>query len=255
MIQSLFDLSGRIALITGSSQGIGFGIARGLGQAGATLILNGRDEEKLNRAVSILSSEGLKVYGSSFDVSDSNQVDQKISSLEREIGPIDILVNNAAIQRRGPLETFEESVWCEVMNTNLTGVFLASKKVVQGMMARKSGKIINLCSLMSEISRPTIAPYTASKGGVKMLTKAMAVEWAKHNIQVNGIGPGFILTEMNRVLVEDPKFDAMVRSRTPVGRWGEPSDLMGAAVFLGSRASDFITGQIIYVDGGLLSSL
>jgi gluconate 5-dehydrogenase len=255
MIHSLFDLSGKIALITGSSQGIGFGIARGLGQAGATIILNGRNEEKMNRAISALSSEGLKVYGYSFDVSDSNQIDQKISTIEREVGPVDILVNNAGIQKRGPLETIEESVWQEVIQTNLTAMFLMGKRVAKGMIARRSGKIINICSLMSEISRPTIAPYTASKGGVKMLTKAMAVDWAKYNIQVNGIGPGFIVTEMNEVLLEDQKFDAMVRSRTPAGRWGEPSDLAGAAIFLVSRASDYITGQIIYVEGGLLSAL
>jgi len=255
MIHSLFGLSGKVALITGSSQGIGFGIARGLGQAGATVILNGRNEERLNRAVLTLSSEGLKVFGYSFDVSDSKQVDQKISTIEREVGGIDILVNNAGIQRRGPLETFEEPVWEEVIQTNLTAVFLMGKRVAKGMIARRSGKIINICSLMSEISRPTIAPYTASKGGVKMLTKAMAVDWAKYNIQVNGIGPGFIVTEMNRPLLDDQTFDAMVRSRTPAGRWGEPSDLAGAAVFLASRASDYVTGQIIYVEGGLLSAL
>ena len=255
MIHSLFDLAGRIALITGSSQGIGFGIARGLGQAGATIILNGRDKEKLNRAVSTLSQEGLKVFGYSFDVSDSKQVDQDISRIEREVGLIDILVNNAGIQRRGPLETFEESVWQELIQTNLTAVFLMSKRVAKGMIERRSGKIINICSLMSEISRPTISPYTASKGGVKMLTKAMAVEWAKHNIQVNGIGPGFIVTEMNRPLLADEKFNAMVKSRTPAGRWGQPSDLAGAAILLASSAADYITGQIIYVEGGLLSAL
>jgi gluconate 5-dehydrogenase len=255
MMNALFDLTGKIALITGSSRGIGFGIARGLGQAGATIILNGRNAERLNRAVSALSQEGLKVYGYSFDVSDSKQVDQNISTVDREVGPVDILVNNAGIQRRGPLETIEESIWREVIETNLTAVFLISKRVVKGMIARRAGKIINICSLMSEISRPTIAPYTASKGGVKMLTKAMAVEWAKYNIQVNGIGPGFIATEMNKALLEDQEFDAMVKSRTPAGRWGEPSDLGGAAIFLASRASDYITGQIIYVEGGLLSAL
>jgi gluconate 5-dehydrogenase len=255
MMNALFDLKGKVALITGSSQGIGFGIARGLGQAGATIILNGRDGGKLNRAVSALSQEGVKVFGYSFDVSDSNQIDQKISAIEREMGPIGILVNNAGIQRRGPLETIEESVWQELIQTNLTAVFLMSKRVAKGMIDRRSGKIINICSLMSEISRPTIVPYTASKGGVKMLTKGMAVEWAKYNIQVNGIGPGFIVTEMNRPLLDDEKFNAMVKSRTPAGRWGEPSDLAGAAVFLASSASDYVTGQIIYVEGGLLSAL
>jgi len=217
--------------------------------------LNGRNEVRLNRAVSTLSSEGLKVFGYSFDVSDSEQVDQKISTIEREVGGIDILVNNAGIQRRGPLETIEESIWREVIETNLTAVFLMSKRVAKEMIARRSGKIINICSLMSEITRPTVAPYTASKGGVKMLTKAMAIEWAKYNIQANGIGPGFIVTELNRALLDDQEFNAMVRSRTPAGRWGEPSDLAGAAVFLASRASDYVTGQIIYVEGGLLSAL
>lgn len=255
MMNALFDLTGKIALITGSSQGIGFGIARGLGQAGGTIILNGRDEGKLNRAVSALSQEAFKAFGYSFDVTDSSQIDQRISTIEREVGPIDILVNNAGIQRRGSLETIEESVWREVIETNLTAVFLISKRVVKGMIDRRFGKIINICSLMSEISRPTIAPYTASKGGMKMLTKAMAVEWAKYNIQVNGIGPGFIVTEMNKALLEDQKFDAMVRSRTPAGRWGQPSDLAGAAIFLASPASDYITGQIIYLEGGILSAL
>ncbi len=254
-MNSLFNLSGKIALITGSSQGIGFGIARGLGQAGATIILNGRDKEKLNQAISTLSQEGLNVHGYSFDVSDPKQIDQNISTIEREMGTIDVLVNNAGITKRGPLETIEESIWREVIETNLTAVFLISKRVGKGMIDRKSGKIINICSLMSEISRPTIAPYTASKGGVKMLTRAMAVEWAKYNIQVNGIGPGFIVTEMNRPLLADEKFNAMVRSRTPAGRWGQPSDLVGAAVFLASSASDYVTGQIIYVEGGLLSAL
>jgi gluconate 5-dehydrogenase len=255
MTNTLFDLTGKIALITGSSQGIGFAIARGMGQAGAKVVLNGRDEERLCRAVSTLSGEGLKVFGYSFDVSDSKQIDQKITAIEREVGPIDILVNNVAIQRRGPLETFEESIWQELIQTNLTAIFLMSKGVVKGMIERKSGKIINLCSLMSEISRPSISPYTASKGGVKMLTKAMAVEWAKYNIQVNGIGPGFIVTEMNKALLDDEKFDAMVRSRTPAGRWGQPSDLAGAAIFLASRAADYVTGHILYVEGGLLSAL
>jgi len=255
MMHAMFDLKGKIALITGSSQGIGFGIARGMGQAEATVILNGRDGERLNRAVSTLSSEGLKVFGYAFDVSDSSHIDQKITTIEREVGPIDILVNNAAIQRRGPLETFDESIWQELIQTNLTAIFLMSKRVVKGMIERKSGKIINLCSLMSEISRPSIAPYTASKGGVRMLTKAMAVEWAKYNIQVNGIGPGFIVTEMNKPLLEDQKFDAMVKARTPAGRWGLPSDLAGAAIFLASRAADYVTGHILYVEGGLLSAL
>jgi gluconate 5-dehydrogenase len=255
MRQDLFDLSGKIALVTGSSQGLGHTIARGLGQAGATLVLNGRNPERLNAAVAALSTEGLKVTGTLFDVADAMQVREKIPALEREVGPIDILVNNAGIQRRAPLESVDEAVWQEVLNTNLTAVFLVSKAVVQGMIARKAGKIINICSLMSEMARPTVGPYMAAKGGVKTLTKSMAVEWGKHNIQVNGLGPGYFVTPMNKPLVENPQFDAWIKGRTPTGRWGLPEELIGTAVFLASKASDFVTGQIIYVDGGILAAL
>ncbi len=251
----LFDLAGKIALVTGSSQGLGFTIARGLGEAGATLVLNGRNEEKLERAVVTLSAAGLQVAGCAFDVSDARQIREKIPALERTIGPIHILVNNAGIQRRSPLDKVDEAVWHEVLNTNLTAVFLLSQQVVQGMITRKAGKIINICSLMSEMARPTVGPYTAAKGGVKMLTKSMAVEWGRYNIQVNGLGPGYFATEMNKPLKEDPQFDAWIRSRTPAGRWGEPGELVGTAVFLASQASDFVNGQIIYVDGGILASL
>ena len=255
MSHDLFDLTGKVALVTGSYQGLGLAIARGLGQAGARIVLNGRSEEKLERAVSLLSGEGLKVSGCCFDVSSTTQVQEKVTALERDTGRIDILVNNAGIQRRSPLEQFEERVWREVLDTNLTGLFLVTKQVVQGMIERRSGKIINICSLMCEMGRPTVGAYTAAKGGVKMLTKAMALEWGKHNIQVNGIGPGYITTEMNRPLMEDAKFDAWIRSRTPMGRWGEPKELVGAAVFLASHASDFVTGQVLYVDGGILAAL
>ena len=255
MNNKLFDLSGKIALITGSGQGLGFTIARGLGKAGASLVLNDINKERLNRAVSILSKEGITVYGCLFDVTNKRQIQQKISTLEKELGPVDILFNNAGIQKRGPLETFEESVWREVIDINLTGAFLTSQQVVKGMIAQKSGKIINICSVQSELGRPTIAPYAASKGGLKMLTKAMTVEWAKYNIQVNGIGPGYFITEMTQVLAKDIKFDTWLRSRTPAGRWGEPSELVGTAIFLASSASDFVNGQIIYVDGGLLSAI
>ena len=255
MTNRLFDLSSRVALVTGSYQGLGLAIARGLGQAGATVVLNGRNEEKLRQAVAGLAGDGRKFSGCYFDVSKVAQIQQKIPALEKDVGPIDILVNNAGIQRRSPLEQFEASVWQEVLDINLTGIFLVTKQVVQGMIARRSGKIINICSLMCEMARPTVGAYTAAKGGVKMLTKAMAVEWGKHNIQVNGIGPGYFATEMNWPLKEDPHFDAWVRSRTPAGRWGEPPELVGAAVFLASRASDFVNGQVIYVDGGILAAL
>ncbi len=255
MMQPLFDLQNQVALIAGSSHGLGFAIARGLGQAGAILVLNGRDEEKLNNAVLLLSEEEHTVYGYAFDVTDEEKIQERIPVIEEEIGPIQILVNSAGIQRRGPLEQIEESAWREVIDINLTGVFLVSKNVAQRMITRKSGKIINICSLMSEFGRPTTGPYAAAKGGVKMLTKAMAVEWAKYNIQVNGIGPGYFLTEMTRPLAEDPKFDAWIRSRTPAGRWGDPAELVGTAIYLASSASNFVTGQIIYVDGGIFSAL
>lgn len=255
MIETLFDLSGKVALITGSSHGLGFAIARGLGQAGATLVLNGRNEEKLRSAVSALSGEGLTVRGYAFDVADEEQIQAKIPLIEEEVRPIQILVNSAGIQKRAPLETVEESTWREIIDVNLTGVFLASKHVAQGMIARKSGKIINICSLMCEVGRATIGPYAAAKGGVKMLTKTMAVEWAKYNIQVNGIGPGYFITPMTQPLADDPKFDAWIRSRTPAGRWGNPEELAGTAIYLASSASDFVNGQIIYVDGGILAAL
>jgi gluconate 5-dehydrogenase len=251
----LFELTGKVALITGATQGIGLAIARGLAQAGARVVINARNAEKLERAVVTLAQEGLTVSGCRFDLLNGAEVRERVVALEREVGGIDILVNNAGIQRRSPLEQFDEKVWREVLDINLTGLFLVTKQVVQGMIARKSGKIINICSVMSEVSRPTIGAYTAAKGGVKQLTKSMAVEWAKHNIQSNGIGPGYILTEMNRPLIEDRKFDAWVCARTPAGRWADPAELVGTAVFLASRASDFVNGQIIYVDGGMLAAL
>lgn len=255
MKDKLFDLSNKIALITGSGQGIGFTIAQGLGKAGAYVILNDINKEKLDKSVSILSKEGITVYGCPFDVTDKKQIHQQILVIEKKVGPIDILVNSVGIQRRGPLETIEESVWREVIDVNLNSVFLTSQQVVKGMIFRKSGKIINICSLQSELGRSTIAPYAASKGGVKMLTKAMAVEWGKYNIQVNGIGPGYFITDMTRTLAEDPKFDTWLRTRTPAGRWGNLSELVGTAIFLASRASSFVNGQIIYVDGGILASI
>jgi gluconate 5-dehydrogenase len=255
MGSDLFDLTGKVALVTGATQGIGFALARGLAQAGARVVINARNPEKLERAVAKLTQEGLAASGSLFDLTDPAQIRTGVEGIEREHGRIDILVNNAGIQRRMPLEQFDEAVWREVLDTNLTSVFLVTKQVVQGMIARKSGKIINICSLMCEMARPTVAAYTAAKGGVKMLTKAMAVEWAKHNIQANGIGPGYILTEMNRPLIEDTKFNAWVCGRTPAGRWADPAELVGAAVFLSSRASDFVNGQVVNVDGGILAAL
>ena len=251
----LFELTGKVALITGATHGIGLALARGLAQAGARVVINARNAEKLERAVATLAREGLTVSSCRFDLLNGAEVRERVAALEQEVGGIDILVNNAGVQRRRPLEQFDEKVWREVLDINLTGLFLVTQQVVQGMIARKSGKIINICSVMCEATRPSVWAYTAAKGGVKQLTKSMAVEWAKHNIQSNGIGPGYILTEMTRPLSEDQKFNAWVCARTPAGRWADPSELVGTAVFLASRASDFVNGQIIYVDGGMLAAL
>ncbi|HUU91984.1 MAG TPA: SDR family NAD(P)-dependent oxidoreductase [Phycisphaerae bacterium] len=255
MSKDLFDLTGRIALVTGSSQGLGLVLARGLGEAGATVVLNGRNKKRLSDAVDTLADAGLNAHGCAFDVTEADAIDRAVGPIEDDVGPIDILVNNAGVQRRGPLESLDEAAWREVVDTNLTGPFLVSRRVARGMIERRRGKIINICSLMSELGRETTGNYAASKGGLKMLTRAMAVEWARHNIQANGIGPGYFLTEMTRKLADDPEFDAWIRGRTPAGRWGDPDELIGAAVFLASAASDFVNGQILYVDGGILAAL
>jgi gluconate 5-dehydrogenase len=251
----LFDLTGRIALVTGSTQGLGHAIARGLADAGAHVVINGRNGDRVAKVVEDLKAAGCRASGAAFDVTAADQIRASVTDIETAVGPIDILVNNAGIQRRAPLEDMEESVWREVIETNLNAIFLVTQPVVRGMIRRRAGKVINICSLTSEVARPTIAPYATAKGGLKMLTRAMAVEWTKHNVQVNGIGPGYFATEMNRALIDNKDFDGWVRGRTPAGRWGDPSELQGAAVFLSSRASDFVSGQIIYVDGGLLAAM
>jgi gluconate 5-dehydrogenase len=253
MIQELFGLQGKRALITGSGQGIGFTLAQGLGRAGASVVLNDRNSKRLEQAVKSLRREEIHTTGVLFDVTDSGQINQQIKKLGRDVGPVDILVNNAGIQIRGPLEEFPEKKWRKILDTNLTGMFLVTKAVIPAMIERKQGKIINICSIQSELARPTIAPYTASKGAVKMLTKAMATDWGKHNIQTNGIAPGYFKTRLTRSLYEDPQFDAWLRSRTPANRWGEPTELIGAAVFLASSASDYVNGHILVVDGGMLA--
>jgi gluconate 5-dehydrogenase len=255
MSVSLFDLAGRIALVTGSTSGLGKAVAVGLARAGATVVINGRNEERLERTVADLRGAGLKAYGVGFDVTASVGIRDGIARIEREIGPIDILVNNAGIQRRAPLIDMPEDVWDDVLKHNLTSIFLVSREVAPGMIARKRGKIINIASLASEVARKTIGPYTAAKGGVRQLTKTMAVEWGPHNIQANAIGPGYFHTELNTTLYEDPEFNAWVCGRTPAGRWGEPEELIGAAIFLASTASDFVNGHTIYVDGGLLAAI
>jgi gluconate 5-dehydrogenase len=251
----LFDLSGKIALITGSSSGLGFTLAKGLGFAGASIVLNGRNKEKLKNSVRILQDEGITCNHAPFDITNEKEVIAGIEFIEGKIGAIDILINNAGLQHRQPLENISVENWQKVIDVNLTGAFVTSKHVAKRMIKRKSGKIINICSLMSEVGRETIAPYTASKGGLKMLTKGMAVDWGKYNIQVNGIGPGYFITEMTQPLADDPEFDGWVKKRTPAKRWGRPEELIGTAVYLCSNASNFVNGQIIYVDGGILATI
>jgi gluconate 5-dehydrogenase len=254
MSLKLFDLTGRRALVTGSSQGIGQSLAQGLAAAGAAVVLNGRDQGKLERAVAALRAEGREAEGLAFDVTDPKAVEAAIAQIE-DGGPLDILVNNAGIQRRMPLEEFPVATWHELMRTNLDAVFYVGQAVARRMIARKRGKIINIASLMSEASRYSIAPYTASKGAVKNLTKGMCTDWARYNIQVNAIGPGYFETPLNKALMDDAKFNTWLEARTPAGRWGKLEELQGACIFLASRASDFVNGQILYVDGGVLATV
>jgi gluconate 5-dehydrogenase len=251
----MFDLSGRRALVTGSSTGIGYALAQGLAGAGAEVVLNGRHEARLAQAVSRLQGTGAHVHGRCFDVTSPDAVEAAIAQIEREIGAIDILVNNAGMQRRAPLEQFSHAQWEQLMKTNVDSVFLVGQAVARHMIARKRGKIINICSVQSELGRPNIAAYTASKGAVKMLTKGMAIDWGQHGIQVNGLGPGYIKTELTEALVNDETFSHWLTSRTPSRRWGDVRDLVGAAIFLASGASDFVNGHILYVDGGVTATL
>ncbi len=239
-LQQLFGLAGRIALITGSSAGIGRALAEGLAGAGATVVLNGRSRETAEAAAKSISASGAQAHVAAFDVTDSAAVLAGVASIEESIGPIDILINNAGMQRRGPLEDYPEETWALLMRTNLDSVFFVSQAVAKRMIPRRRGKIINICSVQSELGRPNIAPYTASKGAVKMLTKGMAIDWGKHGIQVNGLGPGYFKTELNKALVEDPGFSSWLAGRTPLGRWGDVEELVGAAVFLASPSSSFV---------------
>jgi len=250
-----FRLNGRWALITGSSGGIGLALARALGQAGAAVILNGRNADKLQAAAQELRAEGLSVSTAGFDVTDADAVRQGIDAIEKDIGSIDILVNNAGMQIRGPLHDFADTDWHTLMRTNLDSVYFVGKTVAQKMIPRGCGKIINICSVQSELGRPGIAPYTASKGAVKMLTKGMAIDWGQFGITVNGLGPGYFKTELTEKLVADPAFTGWLVGRTPSRRWGDVEDLGGAAVFLASEASCFVNGHILYVDGGVTATL
>ncbi len=253
---SMFDLTGRTALITGSSRGIGFALAQGLAEAGAQVIINSRQSEVVETAVSRLKALGLQAQGAAFDVTDEAAVEAAFAGLDQRSIEIDILINNAGIQHRQPMVDLPLADWHRVINTNLTAAFLVGRAAARRMIARQSGgKIINIGSLTSEAARATVAPYTVAKGGIKMLSKAMAAEWAQFDIQANSIGPGYILTDMNEALVNNPSFDAWVKSSNPAQRWGKPEELVGTAIYLASNASNYVNGQIIYVDGGWLSVL
>jgi gluconate 5-dehydrogenase len=256
MMQSeLFDVSQRAALVTGSSRGIGRALAAGLLRAGCTVVINARDTVALDVAAAELGQGGGTVHAVAFDVTDRAAVAAGIGEAERLAGPIDILVNNAGKQVRAPVTELADADWYGLLDTNLSSAFLVGSEVARRMVTRGSGKIINICSLQSEVTRPGIAAYAATKGALKMLTKGMCADLAPSGIQVNGIGPGYFSTEMTAPLVADADFSAWVRRRTPAGRWGQTEELVGALLFLSSRASDFVNGQIIYVDGGMLSVL
>ncbi len=255
MSQTLFDLSGRTALVTGSTRGLGRAMAEGLGKAGARLLINGTKPDQVGMAVGELVSSGLDAQAVPFDVTDEAAVIRAFDMLDAQGIAVDILVNNAGIQFRSPMVDLKTADWQRVIDTNLTSAFVIGREAAKRMIARGNGKIINIGSLTSELARATVAPYTVAKGGIKMLTRAMAAEWAASGIQANAIGPGYMLTEMNTALIENPEFDAWVKGRTPSKRWGKAEELVGTAVFLASSASDYVNGQIIYVDGGMLAVL
>ena len=255
MSTNLFSLEGRTALVTGSSRGLGRAMAEGFAAAGSAIVLNGSNRERLSSATAEMKASGYTVHEACFDVTDEAAVTEIFERLDAEGVEIDILVNNAGIQLRKPLVELATDEWRHVMEANLTSAFVVGREVAKRMIPRGRGKIINIGSLTSELARATIAPYTVAKGGIKMLTRAMAAEWAADGIQANAIGPGYMLTDMNQALVDNPTFDAWVKGRTPARRWGRPEELVGAAVFLASAASDYVNGQIIYVDGGMLAVL
>ncbi|MDZ7939237.1 MAG: SDR family oxidoreductase [Rhodoferax sp.] len=256
MTHSLFDLTGRTALVTGSSRGLGFAIAEGLAQAGARLVLNGLDKERLHASAAALRAKGYAVEEAAFDATDEQAVMQAFAALDEADIAVDILVNNAGIQLRKPLVDFTLEEWDKVLRTNLTSAFLVGREAAKRMItAKRGGKVINIGSINSEVARATITPYTTAKGGIKMLTRGMAAEWAEHNIQANAIGPGYMVTDMNAALINNPTFDTWVKARTPSRRWGKPEELVGAAIFLASAASNYVNGHTIYVDGGLLSAV
>lgn len=251
----LFDLTGKRVLITGGTHGLGMAMATGLADAGATLFINGHSRERLDRAIVSYQKLGFNATGFLFDVTSEEEVTRAIERIERQ-GPIDILINNAAIIKRTPAIDMATSDFQQVIDVNLVAPFRVARVVARGMIARRAGKIINMCSMMSELGRNTVSAYAAAKGGLKMLTRNLATEWAKYNIQVNGIGPGYFATEQTApIRVDGHPFNDFIVQRTPAGRWGDPNDLVGTAVFLSSAASNFVNGQVIYVDGGILATI
>jgi gluconate 5-dehydrogenase len=256
MNQNLFDIAGRVALVTGSSRGIGYALAKGLLGAGCVVVLNGRDPAVLSRVRDELAAETAgTVFAEPFDVTDPAAVSQGVARAEAEAGPIDILVNNVGMTDRRTFVEFSDESWDQLLRTNLTSAFLVGREVARRMVPRRGGKIVNICSLQSERARPGIAPYSATKGGLKLLTQGMCADLGPEGIQVNGIGPGYFETEMTAALVADDQFREWVRTKTPARRWGKVEELVGALVFLSSPASDFVNGQVLYVDGGMLAVL
>ncbi|MDP9573422.1 UNVERIFIED_ORG: gluconate 5-dehydrogenase [Agrobacterium larrymoorei] len=252
----LFDLSGSRALVTGSSQGIGLALAKGLIDHGASVILNGRDKLRLAEAAASLKAEtGVSVETADFDVTDAEAVKRGVEAVEENIGPIDILINNAGMQFRTTLEDFPIDRWEQLLKTNVSSVFYVGQAVARHMIGRGKGKIINIASVQSELARPGIAPYTATKGAVKNLTRGMCTDWAKYGLQVNAIAPGYFKTPLNQALVDSEEFSSWLEKRTPAARWGNVDELVGAAVFLSGKASSFVNGHTLYVDGGITTSL
>jgi len=254
-MRNLFDVSGRVVLITGSSRGLGFAFAQGFAEAGAKVIVNGTSNETVEPVVDQIQRTDGFAEGYPFDITDKAAVQEAVAQIEADIGPIDVLINNAGIQHRSPLEQMPVEDWRAVIDTNLTGVFVTTTGIVPGMIARRRGAIINISSLTAEGSRPTIAPYCSAKAGLEALTRSMAAEWGEHNIRANAIAPGYFITDMTQPLADDAEFDAWVMGNVPLNRWGDPSELLGAAIFLASDASSYITGRTISVDGGWRAAL
>ncbi|WP_421896696.1 gluconate 5-dehydrogenase [Marinoscillum sp.] len=256
MENNLFSTKGKTALITGGTHGLGMAMAKGIGKSGATIVINDLSQDKVDEAVAEYKECGIDAHGRVFNVTDEDEVNEALTDIENSIAPVDILVNNAGIIKRTPILEMKLEDFRAVIDVDLTAPFIVSKRVGQGMIQRRNGKIINICSMMSELGRSSVSAYAAAKGGLKMLTRNMATEWARFNVQVNGIGPGYFATSQTApIRVDGHPFNEFIMQRTPAGRWGDPDDLQGAAVFLSSKASDFVNGHVIYVDGGILATI